>query len=131
MDTLVLALGPVFAAGFAVQQFLEIMDPLVKKIGLPKRITHGFISLAVGFMLAIGAGLRVLAPLGVEKAGIFDVFITALIVSAGTEGINSVMKFLGYAKEGQAACAAVREAQPEARAAAKERARPIGKLSVR
>jgi hypothetical protein len=30
MDKFVLALGPVFAAGFAVQRLLEILDPIVQ-----------------------------------------------------------------------------------------------------
>lgn len=28
-----------------------------------------------------------------------DVIVTALVLSAGTEGFNSILKFLGYSKE--------------------------------
>jgi hypothetical protein len=31
MDTLVMALGPAFAAGFALQQLMELLDPLFSR----------------------------------------------------------------------------------------------------
>jgi hypothetical protein len=102
MDKLVMALGPAFAAGFALQRLLEILDPLLEKISLVKankKIVLGLVSLVIGLILATGAGLRVLQPLGVSGADLPDIIITALIVSAGTEGFNSILKFLGYTKE--------------------------------
>ena len=65
MDKLITALGPAFAAGFAVQQLLEILDPIVdiipiNKIKLGKRPFFGILSLIVGLVLAFGVGLRVL-----------------------------------------------------------------------
>ena len=102
MDTLITALGPAFAAGFALQQLLEIVDPVLKRIlgeEADKKLVLGLISFAVGLALAFGAGLRVLQPLGVAGADFVDAFVTALIVSAGTEGFNSILKFLGYTKE--------------------------------
>jgi hypothetical protein len=104
MDNLVMALGPAFAAGFAVQRLLEILDPVldtVKFIEDHKKMILALVSLIIGFALAYGAGLRVLRPLGVTSTDLLDVVVTALIVSAGTEGFNSIMKFLGYAKEGK------------------------------
>jgi len=108
MDKLILALGPAFAAGFAVQQLLEILDGFVnKKFGKrDKKLILGIVSLIVGLVLAFGAGFRVLQPLGVAKADILDGVVTALILSAGTEGFNSIMKFLGYAKENKKSGAA-------------------------
>ncbi|MFQ5796875.1 MAG: hypothetical protein ACE5JP_17780 [Candidatus Bipolaricaulia bacterium] len=101
MEKLVLALGPIFAAGFAVQQFLEILDPVViKTIGkADKRLVLGILSLTLGLALAFGGGLRVLESLDVATTGFLDAIVTALIISAGTEGFNSIMKFLGHAKE--------------------------------
>ena len=100
LDKLVVALGPAFACGFAVQQLLEILDPVVDKIKGDKKLVVGIVSLVVGLVLAFGAGLRVLQPLGVPNANYYvDVIVTALIISAGTEGFNSVMKFLGYSKD--------------------------------
>jgi hypothetical protein len=109
MDTLITALGPAFAAGFALQRLLEILDPLLEKwnwLADNKKIIHGIVSLVVGLILAIGFGLHVMKPLGVNGPEILDVIVTAFIVSAGTEGFNSIMKFLGYAKENKKAVAA-------------------------
>jgi hypothetical protein len=103
METIVLAFGPAFAAGFALQKLLEIFDPLVDRLVKgdenAKKMFLGLVSLAAGLILAFGAGIRVLVHLGYAGMDLWDAVITALIVSAGTEGINSIMKYLGYAKE--------------------------------
>ena len=110
MDTLVKALAPVFAAGFAVQQLLEILDPgitAIVKIPTAKKIVASLISLALGLLLAYYGGFRVLTTLGASNPNAaLDVTVTGLILSAGTEGSNSIMKFLGYAKENKKAEAA-------------------------
>ena len=108
MDTLVKALGPAFAAGFAIQQLLEILDPLIIKIigQADKKLVLGIVAFVVGLVLAFGAGLSILEPLGVADTGIWDTIITGLVISAGTEGINSILKFLGYTKEKEKATAA-------------------------
>jgi hypothetical protein len=108
METLVKALGPAFAAGFAVQQLLEILDPLIIKIigTADKKLVLGIVALVFGLVLAFGTGLRVLQPLGVTNAGFWDTIATGLVISAGTEGINSILKFLGYTKEREKAIAA-------------------------
>jgi len=109
MDTLVKALGPAFAAGFAVQQLLEVLDPLIIKIigQADKKLVLGIAAFVLGLALAFGTGLHVLEPLGVANAGIWDTIVTGLVISAGTEGINSVLKFLGYSKEREKAIAAI------------------------
>ena len=108
MDTLVKALGPAFAAGFAIQQLLEVLDPIIIKIigQADKKLVLGIVAFVVGLVLAFGAGLSILEPLGVAEAGIGDTIITGLVISAGTEGINSILKFLGYTKEKEKAAAA-------------------------
>jgi len=108
METLVKALGPAFAAGFAVQQLLEVLDPLIIKIigKADKKLVLGIVAFVFGLGLAFGTGLRVLQPLGVANAGIWDAIVTGLVISAGTEGINSILKFLGYTKEREKAVAA-------------------------
>ena len=101
METLVKALGPIFAAGFAVQQLLEILDPLIMKIigKADKKLVLSIVAFVFGLVLAFGTGLRVLEPLGFANAGIWDTIVTGLVISAGTEGINSILKFLGYTKD--------------------------------
>lgn len=109
MDKFVLAFGPAFASGFAIQRLLEILDPILDKTPLIKdykKITLGVVSLIFGLVLAFGIGLRVLQPLGIASADFFDGIVTALIISAGTEGFNSIMKFIGYSKENKKAIAA-------------------------
>ena len=102
--SLIAALGPAFAAGFSLQRLLEILDPLVTRIigDERKRIVLGLLSLAVGLLLAFALDLHVLTKLGVTlspRMGYLDYLVTALIVSAGTEGFNSILKFLSYKKE--------------------------------
>jgi hypothetical protein len=116
VDQLIVSLGPSFAAGFAVQRLLEIADPLVNVVlgsqparANAKRVLLALLSLVVALVIVLGAGLRVLKPLGVATGGVgnwIDVLSTALVISAGTEGINSILKFLGYAKEDKKAQAA-------------------------
>ena len=116
MDTLVKALAPVFAAGFALQQFLEIIDPLLAQIvkdPMWKKVVMGIISLVVGLVFSAIGGFRVLTTLFQTSNSspawdhpVLDVIVTGLILSAGTEGFNSIMKFLGYAKEDKKAEAA-------------------------
>jgi hypothetical protein len=108
MDKLIEGLGPAFAAGFAVQQLLEILAPLFDKFWSGnKKLLMGVISLAAGLSLSFYAGLRVLQPFGVNAPAV-DMIVTGLIISAGTEGINSVLKFMGYYKQKEKADAAMK-----------------------
>ena len=107
MDELVKALGPAFAAGLAVQRLLELLSPLIENVS-GKKVLAGVVSLVAGLALAVLANLRVLAPLGADVDDLVDIAVTALIVSAGTEGFNSLLKFLGYAKEAKKSDAAAK-----------------------
>ena len=50
--------------------------------------------------LACAAHLRVLTALNATHApDALDCFVSGVIISAGTEGFNTVLKFMGYAKE--------------------------------
>ncbi len=100
MDALVEAFGPVFAAALAIQQLLELLDPIFDKLKAKKAIL-AFISLAIGLALAFGAKLALLAPLGWEGKPVWDSIVTGFVISGGTEGINSIMKFLGYKKDNE------------------------------
>ena len=100
MDKLIIALGPVFASGLGIQQLAEMLDPVLDKVGPDyKKVVVSVVSLVLGLALAFGAGLHTLQPLGVDKAGLLDPLLTGLIISGGTEGINSILKFLKYTKE--------------------------------
>lgn len=112
MDPLTTALGPAFAAGFAVQRLLEILDPIVNRFVKEenKKIVLGIVSLLTGLVLAFGAKLTVLSHLGVTVNAYLDYFVAALIISAGTEGFNSILKFLSYKKEEKKAEAAKEKA---------------------
>ena len=107
MNEIATSLGPAFAAGFAVQRVLEMLDSAGS--GFPtwknKKLIFSIVSLVLGMALAFAGGLRVLkyltsAPVAPDW---LDAAVTGLIISGGTEGFNSVMKFLSYKKEGQKA----------------------------
>lgn len=116
MDMLITSLGPAFAAGLAIQQLIEITDRFIEQvlkfagpslgIDIDKKLVLGLISFVAALFLTVGAGLRVLQPLGVQQGDIADVLVTALIISAGTESFNSIIKFLGYVKEDRKVTAA-------------------------
>ena len=106
METDVLkALLPAFAAGFANQRLMEILDPALESLAgeKRKRISIGVFSVVVGVLFALGGRLRTLEYLGAGYPNYWftalDVFVTGLIISAGTEGFNSILKFLSYKKE--------------------------------
>ena len=100
MDKLIIAFAPAFAAAFALQQFLEILSPVIEKItATNKKILLGLTSLIIGLVLSFSTGLHVLEPLGTQNVQIWDGIVTGLIISGGTEGFNSIMKFLGYSKQ--------------------------------
>ena len=104
ITTVVTAMAPAFAAGFAVQQGLQILDSLLNldnKINANvKRGLAGATSLILGLLFAWG-GIRVLAPLYPNSPPPLwvDYLVSALVISAGTEGFNSIMKFIGYTKD--------------------------------
>jgi hypothetical protein len=115
---LVTALAPAFAAGMAVQRLIEIFDfPVTRVIGEEnKKGALGVLSLLVGLGLSYGLGLRVLIHLGVPDSPLvtfLDYFVTGLIVSAGTEGFNSILKFISYKKDEKKAEAVTETVQAE------------------
>ncbi len=104
MDSLIVALAPVFVAGLAIQQLFELLDPLLEALGkTAKSYATSIGSLILGFLLAWLGGFQVLGALAVDVNPLVEFFVTGLIISGGTEGINSLLKFLGYAKENQKA----------------------------
>jgi len=102
-------LTALFAAGFAVQQLLELTTAILDldsnaTFQKYKKAILGLLSLTAGLLLAGFVGdLRVLSALGVRASGLpfsaTDVCVTGLVLSAGTEGVNSILKFAKYSKE--------------------------------
>jgi hypothetical protein len=105
VDALLLALAPALVAGMAVQRFLELADSLgLKRLGAQtKSMVTTVVSIGIGVVLAIVFKLRVLDALGTHQNRALDAIVTGLVISTGTEGVNSVVKFLGYKKEEQKA----------------------------
>jgi hypothetical protein len=117
MDQPAIALGPVFVAGFAVQQFLEIATA-----GLDinqhatfqkyKKIILGLASLTVGLLLAGWVReFRVFQAVNVNTNGKewLNVIVSGFVLSAGTEGVNSILKFFKYSKEDKKTTAASKD----------------------
>jgi hypothetical protein len=146
MDKLITMLAPVFAAGLAVQQLLEILTSILdldarQAFQKYKKVILGLVALIVGFILAYKGYLQVLHPLFVAETKIdpvthqvtfyysrdipdsLDFIVTGLVISAGTEGINSILKFLKYKKEETKNDAAAKS--PENTAAAKPAGSPV------
>lgn len=106
MDQLILALAPVFAAGLGIQQLGELLSPLLDKISTEyKKIVFGLISLTLGLVVAFMFQVHLLnllfdiPPNDPDKFVILDRFVSGLIISSGTEGVNSILKFLKFKKE--------------------------------
>ncbi len=105
--------GVVTVTGFAIQQTLQIIDPVVSLfVGwatprLPKwasaadvkKSAMGVLSFALGVIVACGTGVRLLKLVRPEWSGDADLLITAIVMSAGTEGANTIVKYGTYVKE--------------------------------
>jgi hypothetical protein len=113
-DDLAKTLTVPFAAGFVVQRFLEIIDPLTVKVikdPATKKIVLGFVSLGIGVALAAGLHLRIfhgLLQLTADDTltNWLDYLATAVFISGGSEGFNSLLKFANYKKDESKADAA-------------------------
>ena len=117
MDKVVEALAPVFVVSVALQQLLELLDPVLDVVIRPhKKGILSAVALGTGLGVSLVLRLRILGPLGVTQAEWLDVILTALFVTGGTKAFNDLLKWMGYKKE-----AARRAANPEAshRAAAR------------
>jgi len=92
-----------FAAGFSIQQLLEILDPFISllfKTPASKKSTLGVISLLLGGVIAFSGQIHIFKILGATAIPEWlDTFLTAVFISAGTEGFNSILKFANYKKE--------------------------------
>ena len=75
--------------------------------GMAISVTTDPLALIIGAVVAFAANLHILASLGLgDSNSVVDRLVTGVFISAGATGFNSVMKFLGYAKEQKKADAA-------------------------
>ncbi|HEV2962123.1 MAG TPA: hypothetical protein VG649_09890 [Candidatus Angelobacter sp.] len=107
------ALAAPFVAGFAVQQAVEVIGSICalneefdKNVKL-KKATFSLLSLLFAWLIVACAGLDVLQPFIQGDPGKFiHRFTTIIFLSAGTEGFNSLLKWLNYKKDDAKAIAA-------------------------
>ena len=115
----------VVIAGFAIQQVIEICDPLISKgiklfgsadniSGSPKYIgglnesdfkksVTMFLSFVLGLCfiswLLGGEGILSASLEADWQHGWVDFYMTALLIGSGTEGLNTLQKYFGYVKD--------------------------------
>ena len=102
MDDLLKNLTPLFVAGLAIQQLIEMPDALLSTFAgydKYKKLIIRLIAVVCGMWLAIEGHFSVLKVVGGTVPDYVDHFLSGLIVSGGTESFNSIVKFMGYAKE--------------------------------
>jgi len=112
---IVRALAPAFVAGFAVQQAVEVVSSVAAfsprfddDVKLKKAILSVIaVVFAASIVAALGLDiLKVFNTTAVCPSPIWHGIITTVFVSAGTEGFNSLLKWLSYKKEDAKASAA-------------------------
>jgi hypothetical protein len=115
VSDIVKALAPAFVAGFAVQQSVEVVSSLgafMPKFDDNVKLKKAVLSVVA---MAFAACIVVVLKLDIFKAfnttdvrpsPIWHGIITTVFISAGTEGFNSLLKWLSYKKEEAKASAA-------------------------
>ena len=111
-------LAIVSLTGFAIQQAIQILDPFIMAFvawyknyrtskSLPggmtdaefKKAVIAALSFGMGAIVTSTTGIRLLVLLGTAYGGWMDFIVTALVVGAGTEAANTIVKFTTYAKD--------------------------------
>lgn len=100
MNQLIEALAPILIASFAIQQLIELLDPILDAVIKPhKEWMLSVVAFIAGLVLTLVLGLRILAPFGITRFPWIDVILTTLFITGGTKGVNDLMKLIGYKKE--------------------------------
>jgi len=119
IQTVTIALAPAFGVGVGIQHLNELLDAVFSTLSGNnnnlKKLLMGLSSLIFGFIATVAFKLDIVGALGGVTSTnrvvwFLNVVVTALIISTGTEGINSIVKFLGYAKDQKKATAGSSEA---------------------
>jgi hypothetical protein len=113
----------IVGAGFAVQRLMEIFDPFFTKLwpdAGKKKLASALIASGIGALFTLGGKFTLLYgayPSLLEANNVWDfsrwlvnLLVTGLAIGAGTEGVNSVLKFAQYSKEGKKSAAQARPA---------------------
>lgn len=106
MDSMSDATAKLFAAGFAVQRLIELLDPILfttdpsarawrRWLTKTKAFWSGLLSTLAGAIISGCGGLRIFH--GGDP--VVDIAVSALAIGAGTNGVNSVLKFAQYSKD--------------------------------
>ncbi len=91
------SLGPVVITGFALQQFIELIDPILERWARQyKGLTASLIAFFLGLTLSVLLDLRALRPFGVTRLAWLDILLTALIITGGTKWVNDLVKVMRY-----------------------------------
>lgn len=100
MNELINALAPAFVAGFALQQLIELLDPVLEQFLKPhKKWILSVVAITLGLFLTLALDLRILRALGVARLPWLDAILTSFFVAGNTKGINDLLKLIGYKKE--------------------------------
>jgi hypothetical protein len=122
------ALAPAFVAGFAVQQAVEVVSSIVafipgfdKTVKL-KKLVLLTVSLGFSWFVVCHFQLDVMQTFSPPPKGTpppfscWNAIVTIIFISAGTEGFNSLLKWLNYKKEETKTTAADKKQQLNATA---------------
>jgi hypothetical protein len=93
------SLGPVIVAGFAIQQLIELIDPVLERfVGTRKEWLLGLLALVISLVVCLLLDLRALRPFGVTRMSALDTLLTALLITGGTRWVNDLVKIMSYKK---------------------------------
>jgi len=100
MNELIDALAPAMVVSVALQQLIELADPVLDKfLQQHKKWILSAAAIVFGLTLAAALRLRILQPLGVTCPDLLDLLLTAFFLSGGTKAFNDLIKIVGYKKE--------------------------------
>ncbi|MBV8545313.1 MAG: hypothetical protein JO093_11035 [Acidobacteria bacterium] len=112
-------LAVVTIAGFGVQQLLQLLDPFImigiaafkSKHVLPvgmtdvdfKKAVVGGVGTVIGLIVALATHVKTLCYVLPGDCGLTgraaDLLLSALVIGAGTEGANTLVKYFAYVKD--------------------------------
>lgn len=99
MDETVVLLAPAVVVSIALQQFLELLDPVLEAlIKAHKKWILSTVALVLALCLTLGLQFRLLAPLGHPQLPGLHILLTALFLLGGSKGFNDLLKWVGYKK---------------------------------